>query len=563
MTETIDHPDDGPRRGLPSARAIRRRWPGLVWAVPLAALLIVAFLGVRALTHRGIEATVRFGYAEGVTPGDTKVLENGVEVGRVKRVRVAADGKHVDVTLTLDSRATKALNTATSFWLIGENPTITDIQSVRAAITGVVVAMAPGTGGTPTRQFQGLDSPPMIAPGTKGTIYYLEAPKLGSIQSGAIINYRGLPIGKVVRTGLRSLDQFRIQLFVNAPYDRLIKPDAQFWAGSPLKLSLSGASLSAGLSSPASVLQGAIEFDTPEKSHLHEQARVGTVFTLYDDRSSARQGPTGPEIGYRLAIRAAAGDLEIDSPVKMLGYTVGRVTSATLRFAPGGEPYTDARIVLFPHKLDVDVPDESAPGAWREAMDRAVGRLLAQGYRATLAQSPPFVGAHSITLAAANGASPARLGVGGAEPTIPLARNGISGDDLMARVDSILGKVDRLPIAQIGENVRKLTATLGSPAVKESVAHLNGTLRSLDAIAAEARPQVGPMIAKLRQTADELHATAAAARTVLSGEGAAQDRSLPDAIEQLDGAARSIRSLTDYLGRHPEALIRGKAKEKK
>jgi hypothetical protein len=37
---------------------------------------------------------------------------------------------------------------------------------------------------------------------------------------------------------------------------------------------------------------------------------------------------------------------------------------------------------------------------------------------------------------------------------------------------------------------------------------------------------------------------------------------LPAAVRQLTEAAGSIRSLTDYLGRHPEALLRGKAKEK-
>jgi paraquat-inducible protein B len=48
---------------------------------------------------------------------------------------------------------------------------------------------------------------------------------------------------------------------------------------------------------------------------------------------------------------------------------------------------------------------------------------------------------------------------------------------------------------------------------------------------------------------------------LLSGEGAGQDASLPDAIRQLNDAARSIRSLADYLGRHPEAVIRGKTKD--
>jgi paraquat-inducible protein B len=559
LTDARDDED----QTLPRARALRRRWPGLVWAIPLAALIIVAYLGIRALSRQGVDVVVQFGYAEGVTPGDTKVLENGVEIGRVSKVRVSKDGRHVDVTLRLDPRAKKALNTRTTFWLIGENPTITDIQSIRAAVAGVIIAMAPGTGGAPTREFHGLDSPPIIPPGAKGSIYYFKAAKLGSIQQGAAINFRGLAIGKVVKTSLLRPDAFRIEAFVNAPYDRLVTPDAQFWTGSPLKLSLTGASLSAGLASPASVLQGAIEFDRPENGGKGPQAPANTVFPLYDDQSSARQGPAGPSVPYRLVLKGVAGDLAIDSDIKMLGYTVGRVTSAKLVFAPGGRPYTEAGIALYPRKFDVELPRGTAEAAWRGATDRAVERLLAQGYRAHMVQSPPFVGAHVVTLAADKGAGPARLGMTGAVPLLPVAESEGTADDLMDKADAILTKVNQIPFAEIGANMRKITASLASPQVQDSINHLNGTLRQLDQIMTEVKPQIGPMMAKLNQTADELHGTAKAARTVLSGEGAAQDRSLPDAIQQLDGAARSIRALTDYLGRHPEALLKGKAKEKK
>ena len=49
--------------------------------------------------------------------------------------------------------------------------------------------------------------------------------------------------------------------------------------------------------------------------------------------------------------------------------------------------------------------------------------------------------------------------------------------------------------------------------------------------------------------------------TVLGGAGANQDQSLAEAIRQIDQMARSIRTLSDYLGRHPEALIGGKTKD--
>jgi paraquat-inducible protein B len=444
---------------------------------------------------------------------------------------------------------------------------VTDIQSIRAAVAGVIIAMAPGTGGTPTRTFTGLDQPPVIAPDAKGTVYYLTAPAVGSIQPGATVSYHGLAIGKVVQTGMVGLDHFRMEMFIGAPYDRYIKPSGEFWVGSPLKLSLSGASVSADLSSPASLLQGSVLYEIPQDARMAAQAPAGTPFTLYDDQSGAEQGPTGPEIPYRLILTGAAGDLSSTSTVAMLGYTVGRIRSAKLLFAPGGKPYTEAVLAIFPRKLGIDLPENAPADDWREATDRAVSRLLAQGYRAHMVQSPPLVGAHVIQLAADRGTAAASLGHdGGRYPLIPVA-NGGGADDLIASANQILAKLNRVPIEQIGNNIARMTGNLarisGSPQVRDGIVQLDGTLKQLDAILAQVKPQIGPLMTKLNQTADELHGTAAAARTVLSGEGAAQDRSLPDAIQQLDEMSRSIRSLTDYLGRHPEALIRGKAKEKK
>ena len=102
-----------------------------------------------------------------------------------------------------------------------------------------------------------------------------------------------------------------------------------------------------------------------------------------------------------------------------------------------------------------------------------------------------------------------------------------------------------------------------SPALTDSLNHLESTLAEVDQIMGQVKPQIGPLVAKLNQAADQVNGTAAAARGVLSGEGASQDASLPGAIQQLTEAARSIRSLTDYLGRHPEALIKGKVKDSK
>ena len=45
---------------------------------------------------------------------------------------------------------------------------------------------------------------------------------------------------------------------------------------------------------------------------------------------------------------------------------------------------------------------------------------------------------------------------------------------------------------------------------------------------------------------------------VFAEEDSYFQKDLADALNELEGAARSIRQLADYLARHPEALLRGK-----
>src|SRR5262249_52915948 len=73
----------------------------------------------------------------------------------------------------------------------------------------------------------------------------------------------------------------------------------------------------------------------------------------------------------------------------------------------------------------------------------------------------------------------------------------------------------------------------------------------------------------LKTTLDGLHGTLAAADGVLKntdativGKDAPGQQELRDALQEIARAARSLRVLTDFLERHPEALLRGKTEGK-
>jgi len=549
----------------------RRRtiWPNLVWGIPLAALVIVGYLGVRALLNRGEVVTVTFTRAAGAKAGVTKVLYQGVEAGQLTKIEPNADGRRLDFHLRLVPAAKSGLNTNARFWLIGANPNFSDLSSLEAVVSGIAIGYAPGEGGEPEDQFEGLDQAPLILPGDKGTRYLLGAHALNSIHEGSILLFHGQAIGKVVAIRFNPDKGFRLQAFINQPYDSLIRRGARFWKISPLRLSFAGGGITANLAPLSTLLAGGIDLEVDTTKANDPRSPADTEFPLYSSHNAARQGLSGPTVRYEFAFDGDAGVLDETSAVTLLGYQIGEVESTRLAYNERtGAPYGIATAVLYPQQMHVNpgAGAQSTPDDWRAPTDAALTRLIHLGYRARLQQSPPVLGDQSIALVRTAGASPAQLLNDGDIPRFPSAPGSSNLGDITAKAAVFLNKLDAIPLEDIGANLNRIIGNLdrltSSPELKDSLTHLHSTLTSIDKLLQDVQPQIGPLIGKLNDAVAELSGTATALRQIAESGGSNEDASLPEAIRQITEAARSIKTLTDYLDRHPEALIRGKRPEK-
>jgi paraquat-inducible protein B len=562
--EQPNAPGDAPQTG-------RRRtiWPNLVWGIPLVALLIVGYLGVQALFNRGEVVTVTFSKAAGAKAGMTKVLYQGIEAGQLIKIEPNADGRRLDFVLRLVPAAKSGLNTNARFWLIGANPNFSDLSSLKAVVSGIAIGYAPGEGGEPADRFEGLNQAPLILPGDKGTRYVLRAHSLNSIHEGSIVLFHGQPIGKIIEIQFDGNHGFRLQAFIDQPYDSLIHSGARFWKISPLRLSFAGGGITANLAPLSTLLAGGIDLEVDSTNSSEKQSPVDTEFTLYSSHNAARQGLSGPTVRYEFAFNGDAGVLDETSAVTLLGFQIGEVESTRLAYSERtGAPYAVVTAVLYPEQmhLKTGASAQSSDGDWRAATDAALTRLIHLGYRARLQQSPPLLGDQSIQLVQTVGAPATQLVADGSNPRFPSAPGSSNLDDIAAKADVFLNKLDAIPLEDIGANVRKITANLdklmSSPELQDSLAHLHSSLATIDKLLGDVQPQIGPLVGKLNDAAAELSGTATALRQVVESGGPNADASLPDAIRQITEAARSIKTLIDYLDRHPEALIRGKRPEK-
>lgn len=545
----------------------RRSWqPYLVWILPAGALIIVVVLAVQWLQERGEVVTVTFSSAAEAQPGDTKVLYQGAEAGHLIKILPNEDGRRIDFELRLVPEAKPGLNTNARFWLIGASPNLEDLNSLKGFVAGVAIGYAPGTGGTPTRRFEGLEKAPIVLPGDRGTRYRLQAATLGSIRERADVLYRGQPIGKVTDVKFRDDGSFDLGIFVFKPYDALIKEGVHFWKSSPVRLSFAGGGVNVTLAPASTLLSGSIDLENSSVDPRAPQSPPESAFKLYADSNAARQGLSGPSVPYDFVFTASGGDLERGAPVTLLGFEVGEVTTSRLDYDERThEPITLVTALLYPQRLD---PSATAPGAAadpRSSLDARLRELLHLGYRARLEQTPALVGARSIALVPVKGVGFVDLAHDGPNPRIPSAPGATGIDDIASQADQILAKVNRIPIEKIGNDIAVVTSRLhelaSSPKTEASLAHLAGTLADIDETMAQVKPQIGPLMTKLNDAAGQLRDVAVAARRLLDGDGQASDTSLPETINRLDDALRSIQSLADYLDRHPDALIRGKRPE--
>ena len=548
-----------PQRRLHTEAIERRgRWPGAVWAIPLAALLVVIYLGVQALANRGFDVLVTFRTSGGARAGETPVVYRGVTVGHVVHIQIAPNASDVEMKLRLDPRAKSRMREGAKFWLIGAEPSLTDLSSLKAAVSGVSIGVSPGTGAR-TDHFVGLDQPPAVPPDQAGTSYVAEGAQLNSTRAGSGIYYHGLLVGRVTRVEIASAQKLRLVIFVNAPFDRLVHSGSLFFNANAADVQLSAGHLSANIGPGSSVITGGLEFDTPLAAANQPQSPARTVFGFFPNEFQAADQPRGPQLNYRAVFHAAAQRPQVDAPVWLSGERIGRVLASRITLPRGATtPTTEVMLEIEPQSLGLPTD-----GDVRASTDAALAGLIRGGYRMQMGQYPPLIGTATLIFAK-NAAGPG--GVSGAGlPDLPTA--GSTGvEELTSKMNVILDKVNTVPIEAIGGDVRQITSHIAqlvsSPELADSLHKLNGTLTSVDQMTREVKPQVGPLVAKLNQTADQLQGVAANANAVLGGgPNATQDANLPAAIGQVTEAARAIRSLADYLGRHPEAVLKGKQKE--
>ena len=552
-----DQLDEHRTAAPPDARVKVRKWSPWIWIVPLLAMSAVGYLIVRYGVLGGGDITVRFAEARGLDRFDP-VRFRGAKVGTVEKITIDKELEQVVVRISMDGSMKHALKTGTRFWIV--EPGL-ESGGLGSLLSTTYVAIAPGAGEA-TRDFQGQEYAPILAPPEAGKTLLLDAGGLGSIATGSPVQFQGIRVGRILGAEYdEALHVTTVHAFVGQRFADHVRQGTRFWRASGLSLSLTGGGLSLGGTSLPSLLNAPVEFSTPEVLAGAPVAN-GTHFELYESEAEAQAAAAGPQLTYVTCFPGPVRGLEAGAPVLMQGVEVGRVSEVRLRYVPESATLeTPVTLQIDPRRLQFPVTDTTTREELRIGMNAALQKLVQKGMRATLASSLILPGASGVSLEMAGARGTARLAVEHDPPIIPAASTA-SG---MEALNQLAARIQKLPLEDIAAHLQSTAARIHTlvhdPALSQSLENMNRSLADIREVAAVTRENAGPIAQSVRNAATSAEIAAGRAQQLMA-TAPRQNYDLGQLIKELTRAAESVRALANYLEENPDALLKGRGKTK-
>lgn len=538
-------------------KARQKDWvPSLIWLIPILAAIIGISLAINTVIQRGPEITILFNSGEGLEAGKTRVKYKEVEIGTVQSITLSEDRSHVLVRVLLTKEARSFTSADSRFWVVRPRLALTGVSELGTLLFGPYIGAEAGVASERKDTFTGLESPPIVTRDASGKKYVLHAADLGSLDIASPVYYRRMKVGQVLAFDLDEDGKgVTVRIFVNAPYDRLVGINTRFWNASGFNLQISPAGFSLQTQSLASVVLGGLSFQSPDEGS-GPPARENTSFTLAESQAEALTEKGGERRIVLLNFKQSVRGLSPGAEISFRGVVLGKVKSVGIEYDRQQRQFILPVLgEVYPARLgrtdaqDGKQPQYTPQQRLQAMIDRGLAAqlrtasfLTGQTYIA-LEFFPKAVPSKTVTKAQpdADDRDPGPLGPFIQLPTIPGG-----SDEIQAQISDIAGKLSKVPFDQIANDVQ------------QSLRLLNHTLDSAGQLAAKLNNDLAPEISMAIQ--DARKSLGAVERTL--AEDAPLQQDLRQTLQELARAAASLKILTDYLERHPEAIIRGKREDK-
>ncbi|MGO4467983.1 MlaD family protein, partial [Pseudoduganella sp. RAF53_2] len=252
------------------------------------------------------------------------------------------------------------------------------------------------------------------------------------------------------------------------------------------------------------------------------------------DQAKAMREQDGAPITTVFYFNQSVRGLSPGAPVDFRGIVLGEVRSVGVEFDPVKKDFRmPVTVDMYPSRLGRRFQATVADEQDRNAGPVVLERMVSHGLRGQLRTGNLLTGQLYIALDFFPNAAQVKLDMSAYPIEVPTVPNAL--DELQTQIASIARKLDKVPFDQIGNNLRD-------------------SLKSADTLFKKVDAQLVP---ELQATLGEARQTFGAAQQVLQQDSPVQS-DLRTALQQLTQTLQSLSELSDYLERHPEAIIRAK-----
>ena len=558
---------------VPTAVVRKRKGPSAIWIVPIIAALVGAYLWIEALRNMGPTVTLNFADAEGLKAGKTVVKFKDVQVGVVDSITINDDRSGVIVKASLEKSMERHLGSDSLFWVVRPRIDADGITGLATLLSGAFIAVKPEDSDMeessgdmiPTLVFAGLDAPPRESGDLPGLKLVLRSDELSSLAKGAPIFYHGIDAGMVNDFALAVDGQsVEVEIWVKQPFVRYVHTNTRFWLKPLIDFTASADGVDFSLGSFRTLLSGGIAFGTDPADDMGEAAQPGDSYSLYASLDASLDEFTDTEQFVMFFDEPVRG-LSVGAPVEFNGIKVGQVVSFSLEFDPQIDEF------FVPVFVEIEARRIRHRGGSAVDGRRVIDGLMAKGLRARLETGTLLTGAKYIDLALLPELPAVLKGHHAGVMELPTVRSTFAA--MMDTVSELAEVADLAEVKQqaielidsmrmTSESLRQQIDSAEVGQIKSDVVVL---LEKLNTLTEKVDDAVDPAIDRLDALTDRGEDVLVAVDSLLGevSQLTASDSRLSwlvnETLQELAASARSLRVLTDYLERHPEALLSGKA----
>ncbi|MCF5068488.1 MCE family protein, partial [Pseudomonas syringae] len=425
------------------------------------------------------------------------------------------------------------------FWVVRPRIGAGGVSGIDTLLSGDYIGADIGQSNARAKNFKGLENPPPITYGEPGKRFMLHTEDLGSLDIGSPVYYRKIPVGQVVSYALDPDGKgVNIEVFVHAPNDVYVTENTRFWNASGIDINVGANGFAVRTESLSTLLVGGIAFRAPPYSPNDTAAAENKNFDLFADQQTALAPPNGKAQYLTLRFDQALRALRVDAPVEFLGVEIGKVVSVNLDFDEAKRSFPIiVGLVIYPQRLGQahlkmlkllnHNPEDEA------SVVRLMSAFVDNGLRAQARSGNLLTGQLYIALDFFPKAPKVPFDLSARPITIPTVPGSL--ELLQEQFQAMIDKINKLPIDRIAGN--------------------------LDSNLVEMRKGLGQFNTKtlpgVQKALNDMSTTLQTASSTLA-EDSPQREKLGETLDELGRMSRSLRELSDYLGRNPESLIRGR-----